>query len=94
MSLNAEWNKMAQILAINEDQFKNKILPRNMLTQEMIENITRQIQRIKTSLVMRRRNLASYQKIENKLNHLSMDMYTAAKISGLQHVLVFSSQLS
>jgi hypothetical protein len=93
MSLNAEWNKMAQILSINEDQFKNKILPRNRLTQETIDNINLQIQHIKLSLLTRRRNIASFSKIENEMNHLAMDLLTAGRMSGLEHVLMLSSQL-
>jgi hypothetical protein len=93
MTLDREWEKLKRSLDLQEEQFKNKILPRNRLTQETIDNINLQIQHIKLSLLTRRRNIASFSKIENEMNHLAVDLLTAGRMSGMEHVLVFSSEL-
>ncbi len=43
--MDVEWKNLVKILVFHEEQFNEKIVPKNKLTPEMIADIRRQIQR-------------------------------------------------
>ena len=91
--MDAQWEKMGRILAFHEKEFTDKIVPQNKLTTEMVEDLRRQIQRLKTHLVMRRRTESSVQMIHQKLNKLFLDLVEAGSICGMGQIIVPSSML-
>jgi cobalamin biosynthesis Co2+ chelatase CbiK len=91
--VDAEWEKMGRIVAFHEKQFNNKIVPQNKLTPEKVQDFRRQIQRLKTHLVMRRRTESSVLMIQQKLNKLFLDLIEAGSICGMGQIIVPSSML-
>jgi len=92
-AVDAEWEKMARIVDFHEKEFNNKIVPKNKLTPEKVQDFRRQIQRLKTHLVMRRRTESSVQMIHQKLNKLFLDLVEAGSICGMGQIIVPSSML-
>jgi len=74
-------------------EFNNKIVPKNKLTPEKVQDFRRQIQRLKTHLVMRRRTESSVLMIQQKLNKLFLDLIEAGSICGMGQIIVPSSML-
>jgi len=92
--MDVQWENMGKILAFHEKEFTKKIVPKNKLMPEMIEDLRKQIQRLKTHLVMRWRTQSSLLMIQKKMNHLFLDLVQAAKLCGMnQIVMVRSSSL-
>jgi len=92
-AVDAEWEKMGRIVAFHEREFNTKIVPQNKLTPEKVEDFRRQIQRLKTHLVMRRRTESSVLMIQEKLNKLFLDLVEAGSICGMGQIIVPSSML-
>ena len=92
-AVDAEWEKMGRIVAFHEKEFNNKIVPQNKLTPEKVQDFRRQIQRLKTHLVMRRRTESSVLMIQQKLNKLFLDLIEAGSICGMGQIIVPSSML-
>lgn len=92
-AVDAEWEKMARIVDFHEKEFNNKIVPKNKLTPEKVQDFRRQIQRLKTHLVMRRRTESSVQMIHQKLHKLFLDLVEAGSICGMGQIIVPSSML-
>jgi hypothetical protein len=91
--VDAEWEKMGRILAFHEREFTEKIVPQNKLTPEMVQDLRRQIQRLKTHLVMRQRTESSVLMIQQKLNKLFLDLVEAGSICRMGQIIVPSSML-
>ena len=91
--MDAEWEKMGRIVAFHEREFNTKIVPLKKLTPEKIEDFRRQIQRLKTHLVMRRRTESSVLMIQQKLSKLFLDLIEAGSICGMGQIIVPSSML-
>ncbi len=91
--MDVQWEKMGKILAFHEKEFTNKIVPQNKLTPEMVEDLRKQIQRLKTHLVMRRRTESSLLMIQKKLNQLFLDLVQARNLCGMSQIIVPSSML-
>ena len=92
--MDVEWKNLVKILVFHEEQFNEKIVPKNKLTPEMIADIRRQIQRLKVHLVVRRRTQASILMIAKKLKRLCTDLFEAAILSDMNNIIVLSSSLS
>jgi hypothetical protein len=92
--MDVQWEYIGKILAFHEKEFTSKIMPKNKLTPEMIEDLRKQIQHLKTHLVMRRRTQPSLLMIQKKLNQLCLNLVQAGKLCGMnQIVMVKSSSL-
>ena len=92
-AVDAEWEKMGRIVAFHEREFNTKIVPQNKLTPEKVQDFRRQIQRLKTHLVMRRRTESSVLMIQQKLSKLFLDLIEAGSICGMGQIIVPSSML-
>ena len=57
----------------------------------MLEDIRRQIERIKTHLVIQRRTESSFLTIKAELNQLFVDLMEAAKFCGMDQIVVMKS---
>ena len=91
--MDAEWEKMGRILTFHEKEFTNKIVPQNILTQEMVEDLRKQIQRLKTHLVIRPRTESSVLMIQEKLDKLFLDLVQAANLCGMSQIILPSSMM-
>ena len=92
--MDVEWKNLVKILVFHEEQFNEKIVPKNKLTPEMIADLRRQIQRLKVHFVVRRRTQASILMIAKKLKRLCTDLFEAAILSDMNNIIVLSSSLS
>jgi len=57
----------------------------------MLEDLRRQIERIKTHLVIQRRTESSFLMIKAELNQLFVDLVEAAKLCGMDQIVVVKS---
>jgi hypothetical protein len=86
-----QWENLGKILSFHEREFTEKLVPKNKLTPEMLEEIRRQIERIKTHLVIQRRTELSFLMIKAELNQLFVDLMEAAKLCGMDQIVVVKS---
>jgi hypothetical protein len=92
-AVEVQWENLGKILSFHEREFNTKIVPQNKLTPERVQDFRRQIQRLKTHLVMRRRTESSVLMIQQKLNKLFLDLIEAGSICGMGQIIVPSSML-
>ena len=89
--MDAEWENLERILLFHEREFTEKLVPKNKLTPEMVEHFKKNIQRLKTHLGIRRRTESSFLMIKAELNQLFVDLIEAAKLCGMDQIVVVKS---
>jgi hypothetical protein len=81
-NLERRWEKITEATRKYEHQFENIILPKNNISQEMIQKIRDQINHMKTSIFYRQRSKENIRILLADLNCLTLDLFDAAKLSG------------
>ncbi len=89
--MDAQWEKFERILDFHEREFTEKIVPKNKLTPEMVEDFKKLIQRLKTQLANLQRTESSYLMMKAELNQLFVDLIEATKLCGMDQIVVVKS---
>jgi hypothetical protein len=89
--VDAPWEKFGKILDFHEREFVEKIVPKNKLTPEMVEDFKQKIQHLRTQLANLQRTESSYLTLKASLNQLFVDLVEAAKLCGMDQIVIVSS---